>query len=470
MKIPLTQDLIYRLNNEKSPKIGANKKIVFEPHSGSEYIVYDAHQNSPRGFGVRVGKTSKRYIVQRKIGSSITKWVVGNCAEITLEEAREAARKDIARVKETGRHPKKIVTLADKNAGEWSLGDCFDHYINRLKTRATPAKDNTLKSINTAREKLKDWESVSVSAIKPHDVTKWFDGVAVKTRTAAEAAARWATMAVNSAIENEWHEAKAGKRKPSLDYNPFTILKTTGKYRLRKQLEQEYRRKGIRNPMTMESLGDWLKMVWTRRSSYPTGADFLLLTLLWGMRRGEACKIKWRHRISATEAKASSYVDLKKKIVFVFDPKNRMDHELPLAPCALELLRRREEDSRTTIGHSSIWVFPARSTQSKKGYYSDPQVFFRGIRDGAKIEVLRPHDLRRTFGRVAESLQLSVTSIRRLLNHSDMANSTGRYTELEDKRIEECMERIERNILDACPEIFRALAPIKLAQLEGERA
>ncbi|MDO8654130.1 MAG: hypothetical protein Q7R66_18315 [Undibacterium sp.] len=42
--------------------------IVFEPFTGSEYIIDGSRQNSSRGFGVLAGKLSKRYIVRRKIG------------------------------------------------------------------------------------------------------------------------------------------------------------------------------------------------------------------------------------------------------------------------------------------------------------------------------------------------------------------------------------------------------------------
>jgi site-specific recombinase XerD len=463
MRVPLNQDVVFKMSISKRPAVRASAKgngkdaIVFEPFEGSEYIVYDSSQNSPRGFGVRVGKTSKRYIVQRKIGDKITKWVVGGCGDLTIDEARDKAREDL---KVATKHGQSPTAMAKKKAADaLTLGDCFDAYKEYLRTgKNPPAKENSLLSMAKGRAKFKDWNDKTIASLTSKMIVERFDKLAVAGRTAAEAASRWATAAVNRAIVEEGEDAKSEGREPSLVYNPFTTLKTLKKYRSRSQLAQDYKRKGIRNPMDpKEGLGKWLEAVWGKKPTNPTGADFLILLLLWGMRKAECSELKWRHRITTDEAATSSHVDLAKKRVFLFDPKNRMDHELPLAPCAAELLRRRDEEG---AAKGSKWVFPARSPLSKTGHYSDCQSLLKYVREEAGIDVLRPHDLRRTFGRIAEDLGFPFSTIQRLLNHVRTADATARYVEQSWDRLAERMKRLETEILGTYPAAYNALKPL----------
>lgn len=89
MNVLPNQDILFRMSATSRPtlreKLGGKGKssIVFERFNGSEYIVYDSSQNSPRGFGVRVDKTSRRYIVQQKVDKKIPKLVVASCGDQT---------------------------------------------------------------------------------------------------------------------------------------------------------------------------------------------------------------------------------------------------------------------------------------------------------------------------------------------------------------------------------------------------
>jgi hypothetical protein len=99
MKVPLNQDVVLKMSLSRRPELKASASgktsIVYGPFDGGEYITYDSSQNSPRGFGVRVGKTGKSYIVQRAINGKVTKWVVGKVGDLTIDEARDKAREGI---------------------------------------------------------------------------------------------------------------------------------------------------------------------------------------------------------------------------------------------------------------------------------------------------------------------------------------------------------------------------------------
>jgi hypothetical protein len=273
--------------------------IVYAPFDGGEYITYDSSQNSPRGFGVRVGKT---YIGQRAVSGKVTKWVVGKVGDLTIDEAREKAREGIQISIQHGVKPTKVER--ERAANEITLGDCFDDYKSYLIKKNPPAKENSLLSMAKGRGKFKDWDDRKVTSLSWKMIVDRFDASVPVGHTAAEAASRWANDAVNRAIKVEAEQSKSQRREPTLEYNLFITLKTQEKYRTRSQLAQDYKRKGIRNPMKyrtrsqlaqdykrkgirnpmpMENLGKWVQTVWNKKAANSTGADFFLLTLLWGM-------------------------------------------------------------------------------------------------------------------------------------------------------------------------------------------
>ena len=103
-------------------------------------------------------------------------------------------------------------------------------------------------------------------------------------------------------------------------------------------------------------------------TSNAIASDFILLTLLWGMRRGECATFQWRDRISDKEAPTARWIDMKLLVAHIGDGKNRGDHEFPISKCAVQILKRRRADE--IEGQS--WVFPAQSLLSLRPYYSDP--------------------------------------------------------------------------------------------------
>ncbi|MDH8265432.1 integrase, partial [Klebsiella pneumoniae] len=74
--------------------------------------------------------------------------------------------------------------------------------------------------------------------------------------------------------------------------------------------------------------------------------------------------------------------------------------ELPICDATKRIL----EDRRDIVNDTEIradkrkWVFPARSSRSKVGHYSDSKSLREYICQEAGIMKLGMHDLRRTFG------------------------------------------------------------------------
>lgn len=169
-------------------------------------------------------------------------------------------------------------------------------------------------------------------------------------------------------------------------------------------------------------LRDWYKAVCTLR--HDVARDFLLFTLLTGLRFGETRMLKW------------CYVDFELKVLNIPREITKSDrqHLLPLSDFLIQLLKRRH-----TYRYLSEWVFP--STRLKNKPISAGVGMVRRVQDKSKIKFTM-HDLRRTFLTMGEKLDVPVYALKRLVNHSVSNDMTGRYLVLDIDRIRVYMCRI----------------------------
>lgn len=259
-------------------------------------------------------------------------------------------------------------------------------------------------------------------------------------------------------MKRDAHQAGSQGQAPRLLANPFDILTLEDMFRSKADLERDYQARLSRNPLGLRdgTLGRFLEALWARRLKNRLGADYLLLTLLLGARKNETASLQWRDWLTAAEAAKSSWVDLDLRLVRFYRTKNGNDHELPLADAVFEILKQRRDDREPR----ERYVFPVRSSKktTKAVHYSDAKTILGYVREDAGLEVLRTHDLRRTFGRIAEELT-SERMVKRLLNHTDPRNPTARYMDPEWPRIIEVMQKVEGAILSAAPYVLKALVP-----------
>lgn len=220
MKTILNQtDILTKFSATSRPEL-EGEEVMYVPHDGAQYIVFDANRKSPVGFGVRIGAKSKTYIVQRKIGGRVIRTKVGNVSDFdSIITARKKAEELVNEMEETGRNPN--VTRRNKAAAEITLGEAFSAYREHLLGKATPAKPNTFRVFDKAVRKLDTWKTTRVRDLTSTVILSRFDEIAKKTRTTAEQTFRWANAAVNSAIETEEEDANNANRQPTLTYNPF---------------------------------------------------------------------------------------------------------------------------------------------------------------------------------------------------------------------------------------------------------
>lgn len=357
LKTTLTQSfIINKLSVHLKPELNSSGKVVFEPNPQQKpYIVFDDHRDSPVGFGVKVSLTKKTYVIQRRVSSgtrdvkegkkpsSVLKVKVGNVSDFpSIDQAREAARQLVQTMIATKRNPNRI--KRETEASELTISEVFAQYRQHLLGRSKPAKPNTLSVLDKAENRLKEWQALRVKDLTGNDILRKFDEIASRARTAAEQTFRWANVAVKHAIEIEAGNAQTQQRQPSLSYNPFSILKVQKKFRTRSELEDSYKAKGVRNPLSpKDSLGRFLTALHNKRSFNRLGCDYLLLTVLLGARKEETASLCWREYLTNEEAKTTSYVDLENRKIRFYDTKNRNDHELPICDAVKRVLEDRRD-------------------------------------------------------------------------------------------------------------------------------
>ncbi|HAO0322326.1 tyrosine-type recombinase/integrase [Enterobacter hormaechei] len=472
MKTTLSQAfIINKLSIGVKPTLNHAGKVVFEANPEHKpYIVFDDHRDSPVGFGVKVSLTKKTYVIQRRVSSSdrsvsegkkpssVLKVKVGNVSDFpNIDQAREVARQLVQTMIATKRNPNRI--KRETEASELTISEVFAQYRNHLMGRSKPAKPNTLNVLSKAENRLSEWSGLRVKDLTGNEILRKFDEIASRARTAAEQTFRWANVAVKHAIEIEAGNAQTQQRQPSLSYNPFSILKVQKKFRTRSELEDSYRAKGVRNPLSpKDTLGRFLTALHNKRSFNRLGCDYLLLTVLLGARKEETASLCWREAITNEEAKTTSYVDLESRMIRFYDTKNRNDHELPICDAVKRILEDRRDivQEAETRPEKQKWVFPARSNRSKAGHYSDSKSLREYICADAGITKLGMHDLRRTFGRVAEELT-SYAVVKRLLNHRNTTDPTERYAVPDEERVFEALQRIELHMLMTAPKLYNTL-------------
>jgi integrase len=161
--------------------------------------------------------------------------------------------------------------------------------------------------------------------------------------------------------------------------------------------------------------------------------DYLLFVLFSGLRKENAAEPRWEH------------VDWERRALHVPHPKSQRPFDLPLSDYLVALLRRREKENRK-LAPGSPWVFPAARGG---GHLAEVRIEGGAVRarrakaGGTAERRYTPHDLRRTFISVAESLGISREARQLLANHATPKSDVhGGYVVPELEELRAHMQRI----------------------------
>jgi integrase len=129
-------------------------------------------------------------------------------------------------------------------------------------------------------------------------------------------------------------------------------------------------------------------------------------------------------------------------VLRVPNPKGGRAFDLPLSDKLVELLEQRKEENKT-LYPDTPWIFPTHDREGKV-------IPIREARTDVGVK-WTPHDLRRTFITVAESLDISAYALKALVNHSQpKGDVTAGYMSIDVERLRDPMQRITDKLALIC--------------------
>ncbi len=376
-------------------------------------IVYDAGgRESVAGLVLQITSAGTRsFQVYKKAGGKPTRVTLGRYPDLTIEQARKAAKQAIAKLA-MGTNPNVEKRIEKIKAV--TLREAIEQYI-----LARGLKVTTIDDLHRAfHQVIPDWQDKPLNRITPAMVEKRHRDHAARSMARANLAMRYLRAVFNFAMA----KYKDDGGDPLIAHNPVKIIS---------ELKAWHRVDRRRTYIQPHQLKPWFEAVQALPGA--DWKDYFQLVLLTGLRREEALGLRWAD------------VDFVGGIITVRDTKNHRDHALPLPPYPLHLLRlRHARRAQRPPERQSAFVFADASGKR----ISNPRFAKDAIIKASGVSFCT-HDLRRTFATLAESLDIPAYALKRLLNHTDNQDVTSGYLVITLDRLREPMARISRAILEA---------------------
>jgi integrase len=371
---------------------------------GGRITYHDTHEDAG-GLQLRVTSTSKTFFMQRRVNGKPERVTLGRFPNMTIEQARNKAKEVNATIA-TGKSP--VAEKKRRKLEAKTLQKALDDYLGRRSLKPLTVKDMN----NAFRQVCPDWLDRPLTRITGDMVVQRHQRYGAER---SEARANLAMRYLRAIFSFAMAEYEDQDGNPIIKTNPAKKLSTT------KAWHRVERRQTVIKPHELQA---WVSAV--QGLANHDMHDYLMTLLLTGLRREEALKLTWGD------------VDLAGKTVRVRDPKNRNDHTLPLSDYLHELFSRRQAVA------VSDYVFAGSDGRRISN-------FRYTLANVEKISGVKatPHDLRRTFATIAESLDIPAYALKRLLNHATGADVTAGYVVTSTERLREPMQKITDYVLKA---------------------
>lgn len=332
-----------------------------------------------RGFGLRVGSSTKVYVVEGQVAGRTRRVTIGRADIMSVDTARKRAMHILTEMA-LGLDPNE--EKRKKALEAITVADAFKGFFETRTNLADGTVDAYKRTINLY---LKDWAKTSITTISRQAVLKRHQKIA---KEHGEVTAN----NVMRHFRSVYNVTAAGH--DVFPPNPVNILT---------QARAWYPERRRRTLITPADLPAW----WVAVMEEPEYArDFLLIALFTGMRRNEIARLRWEN------------IDLKNRTLHLPRTKNGDPLDLPLSGYLVDLLT----DRKAAAGKSP-WVFPS---SSECGHIVETKKFTDRVTARSGVEFTL-HDLRRTFITIAESLDISHYALKRMLNHKISGDVTAGY-------------------------------------------
>lgn len=359
-----------------------------------------------KGFAVRITNNGvKSFILEKLITGKVRRITLGRYGELTVEQARKQAQKLLGKIA-TGIDP-----IAEKKSAilcNVTLKNTWQDYI---KTRKSLRPKTLYDYDKIIQNSFLDWQDKPLLSITKDKIVKRHTSIGEER---GEAYANFSMRLLRALFNFAAGQYEDSQGRSLITENPVKRLSQTRAW---------YRVERRQTFIKSYELAAWYEGV--KQLKNETLRDYLLLILFTGLRRQEAAKLKWEN------------IDLKAKTLTILDTKNHQDHVLPLSTYLYELLERRKQNAVNN------YVF---SGTGKDGHLIEPRKQMAIVTKLSGVE-FTVHDLRRTFITIAESLDISSHSLRKLLNLKMNNDITAGYIVSDVERLRKPMQLITDYIL-----------------------
>ena len=346
---------------------------------------YDVRDSELKGFGIRVLPTgAKRFFIHSQHeGRRIWK-TLGDAGSIGLDEARRQAAELLAAIRRD-----ETPALAEDRLFETVAEEVFARYGRHWKPGTMKVNRGYL------RNQILPWfTGRNIADITNQDVQRWF----VSLRATPVAADRSAPI-----LSVIMRQSEIYGYRPE-DSNPCTGIR-------------RYRRKGRERFLSEPELRRLAQVLASHDALYPRHVAFIRLLLLTGCRKSEILTLQWS--------------DYREGRLFLRDGKTGPRTVWLSSPARAVL---------DGLPRKGRWVFPSPQRRGPASV-SLFQIFWRRVREEARIADVRLHDCRHTYASIAIMAGESVTTTARLLGHND-AQTTLKYAHLSDRSVREASDAL----------------------------
>lgn len=372
------------------------KRIVDAAHPKSKhYMIWD---DSLTGFGLRVAPSGRKtFLVKYRAGRGENaiqrKLSIGVYGRVTVDEARSEAKRILGEVA-TGKDP--AGDRAKAANGAISFDRFCDTYLEQhadaKKKASSAAEDRRL--IDTKLRKR--FRRQPVGEITRAEVARFHAALKGTPYTANRCLALLSKM---FALAEDWGFRDRGT-------NP---CHSVSKYR-------EEKRERYLSPDELKRLHAAIDVVGQGGASR-TGAEVLRLLILTGARKGEILSLRWDE------------FDPERLTIMKRDSKTGRK-PIPISEAAADIIARQEQAA------DSPYVFPA---SRGSGHFQGLTKVWLDVRNRAKLNDVRIHDLRHTFASYAVAGGASLPVLGRILGHTQ-SQTTQRYAHLSDDPVRRTIE------------------------------
>jgi integrase len=424
-KIEITDNLLANVDfRNRIVGVGKDGRPITEPvpDGMTDWFIRDAKMS---GFAARITGRARpgatggiKLYAQRKLAGRPCRFPCGDWPETPLAKARKIAEAALARMK-LGEDPNQIKkdNVAKVVEAREKAKLTFGYVLARdaIKREAHDAASTKRDRADVAKwmGELRIWR-MPIGSVTHEILGEAIDAI-IQQRGAPSAVKCWRYARA------AWNRLPSAETPP---VDPFAEwIKAGGELPKIESRQTVIDTDDVQGKNWLKSIADLRSLEGSR--AYPTRvmADYILLALCWGARRGEAARVK------------VSEVNFEKEFVVFKDTKNKKSHYFPLTQGCATILKARISDNniprgrdvrRATKGESHYipeWIFPS----VKRGkHLVEPRSALETAEKSSGIKIAM-HDLRRAFaGEIAADVlgekKGDFGLVKIAMNHADMQN------------------------------------------------